>query len=128
MVSKNIRLTWTGHIFHRDDNRWKTRVTDKQLRDLFHMKIFLMHIFYPHCFLSFLLILAVVESITKEVMKEVEDAKEEACSTLLMCIVTTLNHGLRSGGGIGDILRPPSIQVRSPSIMQVLEEVLSVAS
>lgn len=50
----------------------------------------------------------VVESITKEVMAEVEDAKEEACSTLIMCIVTTLNHGLRSGGGIGDILRPPS--------------------
>ncbi|XP_069940179.1 inositol 1,4,5-trisphosphate receptor isoform X5 [Cherax quadricarinatus] len=49
-----------------------------------------------------------VEGITKEVMAEVEDAKEEACSTLLMCIVTTLNHGLRSGGGIGDILRPPS--------------------
>lgn len=57
----------------------------------------------------------VVESITKEVMKEVEDAKEEACSTLLMCIVTTLNHGLRSGGGIGDILRPPSTQVRMAS-------------
>ncbi len=27
-----------------------------------------------------------------------------------MCIVTTLNQGLRNGGGIGDILRPPSIQ------------------
>ncbi|XP_050733369.1 inositol 1,4,5-trisphosphate receptor type 1-like isoform X4 [Eriocheir sinensis] len=52
----------------------------------------------------------VVDSITKEVMKEVEDTKEEACSTLLMCIVTTLNHGLRSGGGIGEKLRPPSIQ------------------
>ncbi|KAK4321538.1 hypothetical protein Pmani_007659 [Petrolisthes manimaculis] len=50
----------------------------------------------------------VVESITKEVMAEVEDAKELACSTLLMCIVTTVNHGLRSGGGIGDILRAPS--------------------
>ncbi|XP_071518112.1 inositol 1,4,5-trisphosphate receptor [Panulirus ornatus] len=50
----------------------------------------------------------VVDSITKEVMVEVEDAKEEACSTLLMCIVTSLNHGLRSGGGIGDILRAPS--------------------
>ncbi|KAG0715915.1 Inositol 1,4,5-trisphosphate receptor type 1 [Chionoecetes opilio] len=55
----------------------------------------------------------VVESITKEVMAEVEESKEEACSTLIMCIVTTLNHGLRSGGGIGDILRPPSNKVRS---------------
>jgi len=25
-----------------------------------------------------------------------------------MCIVTTLNQGLRNGGGIGDILRAPS--------------------
>ncbi|XP_069184053.1 inositol 1,4,5-trisphosphate receptor-like isoform X2 [Procambarus clarkii] len=49
-----------------------------------------------------------VDGITHEMMAEVEDSKEEACSTLLMCIVTTLNHGLRSGGGIGDILRAPS--------------------
>ncbi len=27
-----------------------------------------------------------------------------------MCIVTTLNQGLRNGGGIGDVLRSPSIQ------------------
>nr|XP_027212094.1 inositol 1,4,5-trisphosphate receptor-like [Penaeus vannamei] len=39
---------------------------------------------------------------------EVGDKKENACSSLLMCIVTTLNHGLRSGGGIGDILQPHS--------------------
>ncbi|CRK96560.1 CLUMA_CG009888, isoform A [Clunio marinus] len=34
--------------------------------------------------------------------------KERACDSLLMCIVTTLNQGLRNGGGIGDILRAPS--------------------
>uniref|UniRef100_A0A8C6JU91 Inositol 1,4,5-trisphosphate receptor n=1 Tax=Melopsittacus undulatus TaxID=13146 RepID=A0A8C6JU91_MELUD len=33
---------------------------------------------------------------------------ERACDTLLMCIVTVLNHGLRNGGGVGDILRKPS--------------------
>ncbi|KAH6928546.1 hypothetical protein HPB50_016883 [Hyalomma asiaticum] len=33
---------------------------------------------------------------------------ERACDSLLMCIITTMNHGLRNGGGIGDILRPPS--------------------
>ncbi|XP_042858800.1 inositol 1,4,5-trisphosphate receptor-like [Penaeus japonicus] len=43
-----------------------------------------------------------------KLLVEVGDMKENACSSLLMCIVTTLNHGLRSGGGIGDILRPPS--------------------
>ncbi|XP_035209634.1 inositol 1,4,5-trisphosphate receptor type 1-like isoform X3 [Stegodyphus dumicola] len=33
---------------------------------------------------------------------------ERACDSLLMCIVTTLNQGLRNGGGIGDVLRAPS--------------------
>ncbi|KAK7590916.1 hypothetical protein V9T40_002529 [Parthenolecanium corni] len=37
-----------------------------------------------------------------------DDIKERACESLLMCIVTTLNQGLRNGGGIGDILRQPS--------------------
>ena len=27
-----------------------------------------------------------------------------------MCIVTTLNQGLRNGGGIGDVLRRPSMK------------------
>jgi inositol 1,4,5-triphosphate receptor type 1 len=37
-----------------------------------------------------------------------DDAKEHVCDTLLMCIITTLNQGLRNGGGIGDVLRSPS--------------------
>ena len=37
------------------------------------------------------------------------DTKERACDTLFICIITTLNQGLRNGGGIGDVLRPPSI-------------------
>jgi hypothetical protein len=28
-----------------------------------------------------------------------------------MCIITTLNEGLRNGGGIGDVLRKPSSEV-----------------
>ena len=40
---------------------------------------------------------------------EETDEFEGHCSTLLMCIVTTLNNGLRSGGGIGDVLAPVSI-------------------
>ncbi|KAK2568121.1 Inositol 1 [Acropora cervicornis] len=39
-----------------------------------------------------------------------ESTKERACDTLLMCIVTTLNQGLRNGGGIGDVLRRPSLK------------------
>ena len=34
--------------------------------------------------------------------------KERHCDSMFMCIVTTLNQGLRNGGGIGDVLRPPS--------------------
>nr|ASO75059.1 inositol 1,4,5-trisphosphate receptor (IP3R) [Bemisia tabaci] len=36
------------------------------------------------------------------------ETKERACDSLIMCIVTTLNQGLRNGGGIGDVLRAPS--------------------
>jgi len=39
-----------------------------------------------------------------------ESVKERACDTLIMCIVTTLNQGLRNGGGIGDVLRRPSLK------------------
>lgn len=39
------------------------------------------------------------------------DLKERSCDSLVMCIVTTLNQGLRNGGGIGDILRAPSSKV-----------------
>lgn len=41
----------------------------------------------------------------------IED-KERSCDSLLMCIVTVLSHGLRSGGGVGDVLRKPSKEVR----------------
>ena len=40
-----------------------------------------------------------------------EEREENHCETLLMCIITTLNEGLRNGGGIGDILRKPSQSV-----------------
>ncbi|XP_065058274.1 inositol 1,4,5-trisphosphate receptor type 1-like isoform X2 [Rhopilema esculentum] len=39
---------------------------------------------------------------------DVENVRERTCDTLIMCIVTTLNKGLRSGGGIGDVLRKSS--------------------
>ena len=39
---------------------------------------------------------------------ESSEVKERACDSLIMCIITTLNQGLRNGGGIGDVLRSPS--------------------
>lgn len=52
-------------------------------------------------------------AVVEEAQKEDEPSgdnndKERSCDTLLMCIVTTLNQGLRNGGGIGDVLRSPS--------------------
>uniref|UniRef100_W5LMA3 Inositol 1,4,5-trisphosphate receptor n=1 Tax=Astyanax mexicanus TaxID=7994 RepID=W5LMA3_ASTMX len=46
--------------------------------------------------------------LTCKVEKSDEPEMERVCETLLMCIVTVLNHGLRNGGGIADILRKPS--------------------
>jgi len=43
--------------------------------------------------------------------EDVDDGKERHCDSLIMCIVTTLNEGLRNGGGIGDVLRKPSSMV-----------------
>ena len=51
-------------------------------------------------------------SITR-VDESTEEHVERACDTLFMCIVTTLNKGLRNGGGIGDVLRQPSSRVRT---------------
>lgn len=45
-----------------------------------------------------------------------DDDVERTCDSLLMCIVTVLSHGLRSGGGVGDVLRKPSKEVRAPPI------------
>lgn len=48
----------------------------------------------------------------QEVAADGGEQKERACDSLMMCIITTLNQGLRNGGGIGDILRAPSNKVR----------------
>ena len=41
-----------------------------------------------------------------------EDGKQRVCDSLIMCILTSLNHGLRNGGGIGDLLRKPDSKVK----------------
>ncbi|XP_070559179.1 inositol 1,4,5-trisphosphate receptor-like isoform X4 [Ptychodera flava] len=53
----------------------------------------------------------VTDGIPMEGTDEEEDdgsSKQRSCDTLIMCIVTAMNQGLRNGGGIGDVLRPPS--------------------
>ncbi|KAK3103047.1 hypothetical protein FSP39_016030 [Pinctada imbricata] len=46
----------------------------------------------------------------KEVGEVSENGKQRVCDSLIMCIATSLNQGLRNGGGIGDILRKPDIK------------------
>ncbi|KAG7521877.1 inositol 1,4,5-trisphosphate receptor type 2 [Solea senegalensis] len=46
--------------------------------------------------------------ITPKPVPDEDDGIERVCDTLLMCIITVLNQGLRNGGGVGDILRRPS--------------------
>uniref|UniRef100_A0A913HZP3 Inositol 1,4,5-trisphosphate receptor n=1 Tax=Strongyloides stercoralis TaxID=6248 RepID=A0A913HZP3_STRER len=48
------------------------------------------------------------ESCYKQNNEEDEKNEVPACNTLRMCILTTLNWGLRNGGGIGDVLRSVS--------------------
>ena len=38
------------------------------------------------------------------------DISERTCSTMFQCYITTLNWGLRNGGGIGDTLQKPSYE------------------
>ncbi|KAJ8370535.1 hypothetical protein SKAU_G00105630 [Synaphobranchus kaupii] len=51
---------------------------------------------------------AVMDALATEISDNVHGDKERTCDSLLMCIVTVLSHGLRSGGGVGDVLRKPS--------------------
>lgn len=50
-----------------------------------------------------------------------EDSTERVCDTLLMCIITVLNHGLRNGGGIADVLRKLSKEVNRISSTQHIQ-------
>ena len=54
-----------------------------------------------------------------------DGGKERACDSLIMCIVTTLNQGLRNGGGIGDILRAPSSKVNLKILLEIIPFTLS---
>ncbi|KAI9493708.1 hypothetical protein BDB00DRAFT_822221 [Zychaea mexicana] len=42
--------------------------------------------------------------------EEFDVTKGLHCSTLTQCFVTALSHGVRSGGGIGDILEPDALE------------------
>lgn len=40
-----------------------------------------------------------------------EPVQQRVCESLIMCIITAINEGLRNGGGIGDVLRKPDMKV-----------------
>ncbi|KAL4715953.1 hypothetical protein ACJJTC_013253, partial [Scirpophaga incertulas] len=53
-------------------------------------------------------VVAVVAVVAGRFVSVGGDVRERSCDSLIMSIVTTLNQGLRNGGGIGDILRAPA--------------------
>ncbi|KAI8977223.1 hypothetical protein BDF20DRAFT_988226 [Mycotypha africana] len=52
--------------------------------------------------------------------KEFDQSKGLFCGSLAECFVTVLSHGVRSGGGIGDILEPS--EVEKPSAWRTIFE------
>lgn len=64
----------------------------------------------------------------KATEEEADSGRERHCDSLIMCIITTLNEGLRNGGGIGDVLRKPSssvsLQYSCPKIDRCLSKAI----
>ena len=65
---------------------------------------------------------------TPEDAADDDGVTERHCDSLIMCIVTTLNEGLRNGGGIGDVLRKPSSTVSCPALLDACCRCLSFRS
>ena len=49
--------------------------------------------------------------VTKKPFNDDPDDKEEFCSSMIQCYLTMLSYGVRSGGGIGDVLPKVSYKV-----------------
>jgi len=45
------------------------------------------------------------------IVEKDDPVPRRVCDSLIMCIITAVNEGLRNGGGIGDVLRKPDIKV-----------------
>lgn len=64
-------------------------------------------------YLTVLVLYVFIAPLTNQPSAVVIEDKERTCDSLLMCIVTVLSHGLRSGGGVGDVLRKASKEVKT---------------
>ncbi|XP_071158976.1 inositol 1,4,5-trisphosphate-gated calcium channel ITPR1-like isoform X6 [Mytilus edulis] len=51
-----------------------------------------------------------VRTTVHAVAEKDEPVQRRVCESLIMCIITAVNEGLRNGGGIGDVLRKPDIK------------------
>uniref|UniRef100_A0A1I8B146 RIH_assoc domain-containing protein n=1 Tax=Meloidogyne hapla TaxID=6305 RepID=A0A1I8B146_MELHA len=97
LIVKCIHITsYSGNKGFVEDYNWK---------QIFSDSTFLYHLAYLICCLLGLLIHPFIYSLLKDDELEL---KVPSCETLRMCILTTLNWGLRNGGGIGDVLRSVS--------------------
>ena len=57
------------------------------------------------------------------IVEKDDPVPRRVCDSLIMCIITAVNEGLRNGGGIGDVLRKPDIKVNIKSTIRDLYKV-----
>jgi hypothetical protein len=51
------------------------------------------------------------------IVEKDDPVPRRVCDSLIMCIITAVNEGLRNGGGIGDVLRKPDIKVNKKEFL-----------
>ena len=87
----------------RDDTlRNVIRSVTRNGKSIFMTAVFGLIIIYMFSVIGFLIL-------RDDFLVEVNGDDERSCDSLIMCLVTTLNLGLRNGGGIGDVLKQKSV-------------------
>ena len=82
------------------------------------------------CMMGFLAILVFFYAnvgfyfLVDEFNTEIDGEKENLCKTLLECMLLYFNHGVRSGGGIGDIIGPKSFNDMSLYLVRWFTDII----
>ncbi|KAI0988877.1 hypothetical protein GJ496_001544 [Pomphorhynchus laevis] len=103
-------------VVHREDTLWNViqcvirNAKSVILTALLAVIIIYLFAICGYIFLKDDFILDVSPKGQTEIVSSDDSVSERVCDSLITCIVTTLNKGLRNGGGIGDVLREPSIK------------------
>merc|ERR1719312_604155 len=109
-------------VYHETTLRQAVSSIFSNLRSILFTFILAVVIIYYFAIVGYILLQDdfLIEIAPTHSMGEIDTMKERSCDTLWMCFVTTLNQGLRNGGGIGDVLRQPSRTERLDLIFGVI--------